>query len=323
MKRDWHAYHIFYHRFDKQDSLLLDCIAPLVAEVQEKNLCKDWFFIRYWEGGPHIRLRFLDPDPLVETMIHERITDFITAYPPKEEITRDQYYRNHKFDGEPVDPDTLPWYPNGSIVKLPYEPEYQRYGGKDAMAISEKIFTYSSEMALKVMGETAGDLAKRLNLAMDLMILTARCLDVRSEELAGYFKRYADYWGGFLDQPKEAVQKIEFTFSKQAERLVKRLAILEKIHDSQEEVPLYRIWVEQLKSAQQSYHQLASEGKLISPISIPNKKGDQTRFAVSAIAFSQIHMTNNRLGLAPPFEHYLGYMIYLIAQHRQSSINAS
>lgn len=323
MKRDWHAYHIFYHRFDKQDSLLLDCIAPLVAEFQEKELCKDWFFIRYWEGGPHIRLRFLDPDPSVESMIHERITNFIEAYPPKEEITWDQYYQNHKFDGEPIDPNTLPWYPNGSIVKLPYEPEYERYGGTAAMAISEKIFTHSSEMALKVMGETVGDLAKRLNFAMDLMILTARSLDVRSEELASYFKRYADYWSGFLDQPKEAVQKIELTFSRQAERLVKRLSLLEKILHSEEEVPLYRVWVDQLKAAQQSYHRLAKEGKLVSPISFPNSKGDQTRFAVSAIAFSQIHMTNNRLGLAPPFEHYLGYMIYLIAQHRQSSINAS
>lgn len=43
MKRDWHAYHIFYHRFDKQDSLLLDCIAPLVAEVQEKTYARIGF----------------------------------------------------------------------------------------------------------------------------------------------------------------------------------------------------------------------------------------------------------------------------------------
>lgn len=316
--RNWHAYHIFYHRFDKQDELLMNCIAPMVRQFQEDNLYKDWFFIRYWEGGPHIRLRFLDPDPKTEPVIRERITRFIQEHPPQEEMTREQYYRNHKFDGEPVDPESLPWYPNGSIVKIPYEPEYQRYGGQAAIATSEKMFTHSSEMAMQVMAKTAGELAKRLNIALDLMVLTALCLEVRPEELATYFKRYADYWSSYLDQPAEAEKKIKVSFSKQENQLTKRLALLEQLTESTQEVPLYRRWVDQLKVAHQSYRKLAEEGKLVSPLDSPAEGEDWIRFAISAIAFSQIHMTNNRLGLAPPFEHYLGYMIYLMAYHRFS-----
>jgi thiopeptide-type bacteriocin biosynthesis protein len=47
-------YEIYCHQ-QRSDQLLLDVIHPILTEY--KSGIKQWFFIRYNEGGDHIRLR--------------------------------------------------------------------------------------------------------------------------------------------------------------------------------------------------------------------------------------------------------------------------
>ena len=48
----WKSIYIYCHDVWVQEKLLLE-LRPLLDETKKR-----WFFIKYWYGGPHIRLRF-------------------------------------------------------------------------------------------------------------------------------------------------------------------------------------------------------------------------------------------------------------------------
>lgn len=308
--RAWLGLHIFYHNLLKQDDLLTQCIAPTIQELQAEGACTDWFFLRYWEGGPHLRVRLLNPSAAVEPLLRERITVFLAEHPPEREWTREQYYANHTFDGEPVDIATLPWYPNGTILSLPYAPEYKRYGGTAAMPVSEFVFHHSSVAALEVIEATRENFGQRLSLAMDLMVLTALCMRVQPEALAHYFSRYTSYWQGFEAQSDAALQRLNKMWEQNRPSLVPRMRTLFNFAKGQEDAPIYRRFVDRLREAVQRYEGEPVRGDLQCPFDDdPVETDARVAWVVSSIAFSQIHMTNNRLGLTPQLEHLLGGLI--------------
>lgn len=313
-EREWRALHIFYHHFEKQDDLLLDCLFPAVRQLQADGHCREWFFLRYWDGGPHIRIRFLQPSEHAVEYVREQAAAFIADHPPQQEMTAEAYYANHKFDGEAVDRNSLSWYGNGSIVELPYEPEYKRYGGLAAMAVSEDLFMHSSDIVEQVLQATRGEYQKRMSIAMDLMLLTALCLGVRAEDAGRFFERYMYSWQTFVDQPEAQRAKIREGFERQREVWVPRFRNLVEFVDSDHEFMFYRTWVNHLKEAFRRYEEIALQGELVCPYDDdPVDDERRRRWAIASIAVSQIHMTNNRLGVLMSYEHYLSCMLHLMA----------
>ena len=62
----WKSLHIFY--YDNHDELLCFGILPII----KKYNIRQFFFIRYWEQGPHIRFRIkTDDDGLIEKIIED------------------------------------------------------------------------------------------------------------------------------------------------------------------------------------------------------------------------------------------------------------
>ncbi|MFD2171146.1 lantibiotic dehydratase C-terminal domain-containing protein [Tumebacillus lipolyticus] len=313
-EREWAGFHIFYHHFEKQDDLLLDCLFPAVRKLQAEGHCREWFFLRYWEGGPHIRIRFLQPSEQVEAYIREQAVAFIEANPPQAEMSATAYYANHKFDGEAVDRDSLPWYGSGSIVRLPYEPEFKRYGGSAAMEVSEDLFNSSSDLVEQVLRATRGEYQKRMNIAMDLMLLTALCLGVRVEDVGMFFERYMYSWQTFVDQPEAQRVKIGELYERQRDVWKPRFRTLVEFVNSDQEFLFYRQWVDQLKRAFARLEEIALRGELVCPYDDdPVDSERRRRYAIASIAVSQIHMTNNRLGVLMSYEHYLSCMLRLMA----------
>jgi hypothetical protein len=310
---DWLALHIFYHDHLKQDALLLEGLLPEIRRLGEQGAYRKWFFLRYWEGGPHLRIRFFRADDTVEELVRRAASAFMTKHPPERLLTRDEYYRNHRFDGEPVDLDSLPWHENGSVILFPYFPELDRYGGLLAMPVSEDLFFASSELAVKIMRQTPA-YPERVIRAMDIMVLTALSLEVKPVELAEYFRHYARFWRRYLDDPEPAEERIRTSFAKQQGGLVQRLRLLIRLARGEFRFELFRDWLHALAKAREAYQDLYRRGALLSPVPVPAGSADAFRAAVSAIAVSQIHMTNNRLGIPPVYEHYLGTMIQLAAE---------
>ena len=51
----WLGMHIFYGANPRP--MLLDCVRPLVDELTTLGLLDSYFFMNYWQEGPHVRLR--------------------------------------------------------------------------------------------------------------------------------------------------------------------------------------------------------------------------------------------------------------------------
>jgi len=112
------------------DLVLRDTIAPLVSRAMESGAADRWFFIRYSDPLDQLRVRF-GGEPA-------RLRGIIDWLP------------------ESLDP----LLREGRIAKWQldtYEREVERYGGPEAMEISERIFHADSEAVLAALEDLAGD----------------------------------------------------------------------------------------------------------------------------------------------------------------------
>jgi thiopeptide-type bacteriocin biosynthesis protein len=313
---EWKAYHLFCHSPLLQERLLADVLFPLVRRLQEDGRCGAWFFIRYWEGGPHIRFRlkdYLHDREDAERLLREKVGRFFEENPISERLTKESYYIGHKFDGEPIDPATLPWYVHGQIVPMQYQPEYARYGGQEAMKWSERLFHASSMLAARLMEASADNIGKRLILAFDTMLVSVLGFGVEPGRLGAYFGRYAAYWKRFVNSDETTARARE-SAERQSNILLPRFREFVQFSKLRSGIPLYREWMEEVAMVRSALAALRTEGRLLSPVTgLPAITENDYRNAVMAIASSHLHMTNNRLGIVPAYEHVLGVMLHTVS----------
>jgi thiopeptide-type bacteriocin biosynthesis protein len=113
------------------DRVLRELVAPLVREALADSLVDGWFFLRYDDPDPHVRVRFHGAaDRLTSRLLprlHQRLAPLLA---------------------------------DGLVGKLQldtYEREVERYGGAAAMAIAERVFQHDSDAVLEIIGLLEGD----------------------------------------------------------------------------------------------------------------------------------------------------------------------
>ena len=62
------------------EELLTEAVLPLIKQVMEAGLAEQYFFIRYWKRGPHIRLRFKGDPALLEQQVKPLIESGVNAF---------------------------------------------------------------------------------------------------------------------------------------------------------------------------------------------------------------------------------------------------
>src|SRR4051812_30342130 len=75
---DWVSAHVFCQ--GNQDDLLTDLVRPLVHQWRQDGLVSACFFLRHWDGGPHVRLRIATCDEAAHIRIQEYLESQCTAY---------------------------------------------------------------------------------------------------------------------------------------------------------------------------------------------------------------------------------------------------
>ncbi len=73
-------YYKLYCGASTADSLLLKVISPLTNQLLENNLIEKWFFIRYSDPEPHLRIRFYITDLQKLAVIIITIKEFLEPY---------------------------------------------------------------------------------------------------------------------------------------------------------------------------------------------------------------------------------------------------
>ncbi|HKN55143.1 MAG TPA: lantibiotic dehydratase C-terminal domain-containing protein, partial [Amycolatopsis sp.] len=150
----WVSAHAFFQ--DDLDLLVTHVVAPLTEELAAEGMAGEFFFLRYWDGGPHLRLRVL-PAPgasrgEVERLIGERFGGYLSGNPSADHLSAAQYaaLAPELARKEDMSSWTTRPYPNNSVSFIAYRPEYERYGHGAAMQAVERHFAESSRIALPV-----------------------------------------------------------------------------------------------------------------------------------------------------------------------------
>jgi thiopeptide-type bacteriocin biosynthesis protein len=165
-RRSWTGLHCFLDRVAPDvDTFVVDTLAPTLDRLRHDGRIADRFFIRYAEGGPHVRVRVADAAPGVVSWLSAELTrtGAATASTP---------------------PD---------VVEVEYVPEIDRYGGPAAIAEAEDVFCRSTDVAVRVLAD-AGTVRARLAAATDLVIATAFALGLDRLGTGRWLRTHAAGW---------------------------------------------------------------------------------------------------------------------------------
>ncbi|YAL83271.1 thiopeptide-type bacteriocin biosynthesis protein [Dermacoccaceae bacterium W4C1] len=153
----WYAWHLHLDtpEVSASDRVLTEVISPLVRELE-----LPWFFIRYWQGGPHLRLRIANVPANAHDSITQRLHTGVLLHGGPRDGERsidpkdyaDSAHRHAR--GETGE--------NRSVTSLrtcgahvhSYEAEVERYGGASVMAASEDLFQHSSALVRAIVAAT-------------------------------------------------------------------------------------------------------------------------------------------------------------------------
>ncbi|HET9256565.1 MAG TPA: lantibiotic dehydratase C-terminal domain-containing protein [Pseudonocardiaceae bacterium] len=173
----WVSAHAFHA--GALDALIIDGVAPVVGALSSAGLIDGYFFLRYWEGGPHLRLRLRPtgarPEWAAEIrrLVTEKLGGYLAAHPSTRRMTARRYAA---LAGRFAVAEDLPRYeralrPNDSVAFIAYRPELHWYGRQASLAAVERHFVESSELALGLLiGGTPP--ARRGAVALALLTLT-------------------------------------------------------------------------------------------------------------------------------------------------------
>jgi thiopeptide-type bacteriocin biosynthesis protein len=285
----WTGLYCHLHWTDEQvDRFLVETVAPLMDGLHTAGRITSWFFIRYAEQGPHLRIRARDADPATVEHWRAALSDAISAAP----------YPPLSFD--PAVMST--WHPHGAIRQVTYEPEVSRYGGPAALPVAEELFEHSSRIAAGVVARTP-QRGQRMVAATDLILATAVALDFDPLGAARWLRRSAISWRWHRDavalDPSTVQNPARSTAVSQSAAVVRRWREI-----SASEATGTRLrdrWAARVRSAR-----AALEGESGGPV--------ETWLGVWS---SQLHMLLNRLGILPDEERALYFFIAgaLLAPH--------
>ncbi|RLK59479.1 lantibiotic dehydratase C-terminal domain-containing protein [Actinokineospora cianjurensis] len=147
--------HAFYQ--GDLDTLIVQGLPGILDDLRGRRLVDDFFFLRYWDGGTHLRLR-VRPGPdterrLVEDLITSRFSEFFARSPANHTMSQEEYgalaASLAEWEGVPSHVEQL--YPNNSVALIPYQPEHERYGRGASLAAAERHFGDSSRIALAML----------------------------------------------------------------------------------------------------------------------------------------------------------------------------
>ncbi|MCX5197392.1 thiopeptide-type bacteriocin biosynthesis protein [Streptomyces sp. NBC_00249] len=282
----WHSHHLFLHSTTEDtDAFLRDEAAPLLDGLVASGDATRWFFIRYAEDGPHVRIRVRGLSPRAAAELPDQL-----ARSAKE---------------VPSVPGPWPSY-HGEVRAVPYEPETDRYGGPAALPVAEEVFAASSRAALDALRElpARGAASARLTLAADLAHATAEALGMDRLTAARWLRGHAAGWRWVTEIPllpgASVHTRVNTVYAAQRTGLAGRAAGLRERLAAGTAVPWLGRWADGVREADAVLR--AARGDDAAQDTAQDTAQDSAQDATAWIWASQLHMLFNRLGVSPDEE---------------------
>ncbi|GHO48591.1 lantibiotic dehydratase [Ktedonospora formicarum] len=135
-----------YAAFSFHDLILRERIAPLIASLRAQGRCDQWFYVRYADPEPHLRLRL----HLGEGRAPEQL--FLPVLAWVRELLSEGFLTD--------------------VQVASYEREIERYGGPEAIEHIERFFSVNSDAMLSLL-----DVLTSKMLTLDPIVVAVICLD--------------------------------------------------------------------------------------------------------------------------------------------------
>lgn len=166
MSTDWRSLHLWTERPRAEvDQLMTEVLAPIAKDLQSSGMISRWFFIRYSQGGQHLRLRVAAASDSTLAHLAGRLGSL--------EGLR--------------------------VTESKYEPETERYGGAELLGVNEELFCLSTQIAVAALRHVPTE-AHRTSAAIDFMLATARALDLDKVTAIAWLRSNAYSWRWHRDE---------------------------------------------------------------------------------------------------------------------------
>jgi hypothetical protein len=299
---NWVSAHLFHH--GDLDALITRVVRPVVGELVAAGAVRRHFYLRYWEGGRHVRLRLLPEDPgeagPIRDLVRARAAEYFAAHPSTEHVDEAAY---RAFAAAAAKGERLTRYddrlrPADTVEFIGYRPEHSAYGDAECVAAAERHFTESSALALDVLGSGAPmDVRAAIGLAT-LTLALAAC----EPDLAAAATRFAAAKG----KPRTS-----------AERGPGRAAVLAQTRSLWEGGPgegLLAAWAQSLRTLRAALDPLCAQGRCApsdpgSPHASLAEALPPGRRTVPLILLRCTHLFHNRLGLHASAESHVSSLV--------------
>ena len=271
------------------------CVIPIINSLINEKYISSYFFINYNERGPHIRLRLKsDHDSnFVYEVASKKIYSYLESFPSKEDKQRN-----------------MNWYPNDSIQLIEYEPEFDRYGGREGVAIAEKQFMNSTSIIFSYFNvDLLNNYQEALNIAIRLHLVSAFVYCNRNIQDAILFfnriytGRQLTQTGPFMEFNVKEEINYSYYFTQQKDTLVNYVKnIWTRLRNNEYIDDFLQIWKESETDICKLLENANAQDKL-------EVLGLYENYPLWSIFPSYIHMTNNRLNISTVDEGLIAYLI--------------
>lgn len=299
------------------DQFIVEVMPGLATFFKEQRWIEQFFFIRYAEGGYHLRLRFkgdsVDLTGPVQTHLEAAAADFFTIRQP-------QLWPGNLA----ITPESL--RESGCLRYAVYEPEIEKYGGVAGLSVAEAHFQLSSQICIYVVAAERQTNISRSQFALELMNILLSEFGAKPHEKAFLLRAYTAYWLSMV-QPEyheQIVTAMEENYQQRRVKFARRfreegMGALEESWQGKSP-DLFHIWREHLADVLAQLRALELANQLASPIrqhvaqhemllrTVPTVYESPT--VALLILPNYMHMFNNRLGLTPLQEVQLSYLLY-------------
>jgi thiopeptide-type bacteriocin biosynthesis protein len=316
----WLAGHLYYS--GHWESFLRQAVSPFIDRIMSQGLATQFFFIRYWERGPHIRLRLKGETDLLEVVVKPQCKQFFLYY-------------YERYPSQREDPTWIQdaaaeqrWFPNNSVQFIAYEAEVERYGGPEGMLLSEQQFQASSRAVLALLQDSeTWSYERALGAAIQLHLIFAAALGMDAYAAAQFYTQVSRHWLNrvYPAEPhlpdRERTRRQQATLTAYAHTFAHQRRTLVPYHEVLWNAlatgvafdhPWLNQWQNDMEQLAAALSVAQHRQRLITPwwfqydqtINITEEKQQ-----LWPIFESYVHMTNNRLGILNRDESYLGYVM--------------
>jgi len=187
-KSKWLAVNLFYN--EPWESFLNEAVLPYLDSIVQMGIAEQFFFLRFWERGPHIKLRIKGEQTVLDNLLIENLIEhFQNYFDSKPSLRAEPNY-------PPNFPENYKWLPNNASQIVDYFPEFYRFGGEVGQSIAEKQFHLSADIVLKNLKEKGEKWSydEALGLAIKLHLSFIHVMGLSLDEGIIFFEMLFKNW---------------------------------------------------------------------------------------------------------------------------------